>query len=152
MRKRQPHIDVSLPLFLPSLPLSLKINKIFKKKEKIWKKNWGSKWCNKGFYFMWSKKSLMFNLDAGKEEVFQYLNVNTHWMLQCSKEFQVSLCFIGNNKAFHCSNHEKLWFLWMRWVCLSTWLSLCLTCTVDRKPLSGQNIERQWFSMGRGVR
>ena len=30
MHKRQPHTDVSLPLFLPSFP-SLKINKILKK-------------------------------------------------------------------------------------------------------------------------
>ena len=32
--ERQPHIDVSLPLFFPPFP-SLKINKIFKTEEKV---------------------------------------------------------------------------------------------------------------------
>ena len=66
-----------------------------------------------------------------------------HWLPEWSKEFQrkVSLCFIDHSKAFDWVDHEKLWAA-LEEKGLSTCLSWCVTCIVDKKPLPGHNMER----------
>lgn len=65
------------------------------------------------------------------------------WILECSKNFQVSPCFIDWSKVFDYMDHESNELLWKIWVCLSTWLYWWIIWIVDRESLSKQIMERE---------
>ena len=52
----------------------------------------------------------MFKLDLEKAETRDQI-ANIHWSIEKAREFQKNIyfCFIDNDKAFDCVDHNKLW-------------------------------------------
>lgn len=99
-----------------------------------------SRWYSKGFYLIWSKRCQMFKLDSEKVKA---LRLNCHHLLDTGVFQRIS-----EDDSLYFTDYSKAFFIKFFMVqkkelaCLSTWLSWWVTCIVDGKPLSGQNVER----------
>lgn len=69
-----------------------------------------SRWCNKGFNLMWSKKP---SCPTWIQKSQSHLRPNCEHLLDTATlqriSEKVSLCFIDYGKVFDCMDHEKIW-------------------------------------------
>ena len=61
------------------------------------------------------------------------------------QEFQkyIYFCFTDYAKAFDCVDHNKLWKIWKRWECQTTWPASWEICMQVRKQQLELDMEQQ---------
>ena len=77
---------------------------------------------------------------------------NVCWIIEKSREFQKSICFIDNTKAFDCVDHNKLWK-----ILKEMGIPDHLTCLLRNLYADQEATVRtghgttDWFQIGKGV-
>ena len=113
-----------------------------------------SKFSKPGFNSTWTKNFQIFKVYLQKTGTKDQI-VNTHWIIEKSREFQkhIYFCFIDYAKAFDCVDHNKLWK-----ILREMGIPDHLTCLL-RNLYAGQEAavrtghgRKDWFQIGKGVR
>ena len=70
---------------------------------------------------------------------------NIHWIIKKGREFHKNIyfCFIDYAKAVDCVDHNKLWKMWKRWECHTTWPASWEICMQVRKQQLELDLEQQ---------